>query len=144
MDKKSIKNRPKLRSGGIQGRFGGVLGHLGGVFGRLGRIVGCLGYFRAVRRASWEYLEPSGRPLGRSWAEKGGQHGAILASKTEEKSIKNRSKNWLILWCLLESIFFGFLVICGSKNPAMLDIKSLKNRSYLAKAEKQKNIIKPI
>ena len=93
MDKKSIKNRPKLRSGGIRGRFGGVLGHLGGVFGRLGRIVGCLGNFRAVRRASGEYLEPSGRPLGRSWAEKGRQHGSILAPKTEEKSIKNRSKN---------------------------------------------------
>ena len=40
--------------------------------------------------------------------------------------------------------FFGFLVIFGSKNPAMLDLKCIKNRSYLAKAEKQKNIIKPV
>ena len=38
-------------------------------------------------------LEGSWRPLGRSLAEKGGQHGSNLVPKTEPKSIKNRSQN---------------------------------------------------
>ena len=38
-------------------------------------------------------LEASLIPLGRSWAEKGGQHGSNLPPKTELKSIRNRSQN---------------------------------------------------
>ena len=38
-------------------------------------------------------LEGSWRPLGRSLAENGGQHGSKLAPETEPKSIKNRSQN---------------------------------------------------
>ena len=30
--------------------------------------------------------------------------------------------------------FFGFLAIFSSKNPPMLDLKCIKNRSYLEKA----------
>ena len=56
-------------------RLGGVLGRLGGVLGRLGSILGCLGKFRAVLRASWEYLEPSGKRPGvvleTSWSRLG-------------------------------------------------------------------------
>ena len=40
--------------------------------------------------------------------------------------------------------FFRIFNDFGSKKPAMLDLKRLKNRSYLAKAEKQKNNIKPV
>ena len=41
-------------------------------------------------------LERSWRPLGRFSPEKGGQHGSNMASKTEPKSITNRSQDWSI------------------------------------------------
>ena len=88
MDQTSTKNRPKSRSGGLRGRFGGLLG-------RLGRS-------KASLEASWRrlggVLEGCWRPLGRSWAEKGRQHGSNLAPKTEPKPIKNRSQNWWLFF----------------------------------------------
>ena len=68
-------------------------------------------------------LEGSWRPLGRSLAEEGGQHGSNLAPKTEPKSIKNRSQIWLIFFWLLESIFGRILADFGCQNEAKLNPK---------------------
>ena len=65
-------------------------------------------------------LEGCWKPLGPSWAEKGGQRGYKLAPKTEPKSIKTRSKNRSISLYLLESSFFGFSLIFEAKNRTML------------------------
>ena len=74
---------PKLKSGGLLGRFGGVLRHLGPS--------------GAVLEAFWSVLEASLKSLGPSWAEKGGQHGSKLGAKTAPESIKNESKNRSVL-----------------------------------------------
>ena len=74
---------PKLKSGGLLGRFGDVLRHLGPV--------------GAVLAAFWSVLEASLKSLGPSWAEKGGQHGTKLGAKTVAESIKNGSKNRSVL-----------------------------------------------
>ena len=80
MDKKSIqksiKNRPKSRSGGLRGRFGGLLG-------RLGRSKGFL-------RASWIVLEAAWKRLGRKKWPTWLQLGSKLAARTEAKSVLGR------------------------------------------------------
>ena len=82
MDQNSIKNRPKSRSGGVLEASWGVLG-------RLGSILGCLGRFRAVLRASWEYLEASGRRLGvvleASWSRLG-------------DVLERLGPSWVVMW----------------------------------------------
>ena len=76
MDQTWTKNRSKLRSGGLQGRFGGLLG-------RLGRSKGFL-------RASWIVLEASWKRLGREKWPTWLQLGPKLAPKTEAKSVMAR------------------------------------------------------
>ena len=76
MDKTCTKNRSKLRSGGLQGRFGGLLG-------RLGRSKGFL-------RASWIVLEASWKRLGREKWPTWLQLGPKLAPQTEAKSVLGR------------------------------------------------------
>ena len=76
MDQKWTKNRSKLRSGGLQGRFGGLLG-------RLGRSKGFL-------RASWIVLEASWKRLGRNKWPTWLQLGLKLAAKTAAKSVLSR------------------------------------------------------
>ena len=76
MDQKSIKNRPKSRSGELRGRLGGLLG-------RLGRSKGFL-------KASWIVLEASWKRLGRKKWPTWRQLGLKLAPKTEGKSVLSR------------------------------------------------------
>ena len=119
MDWKSIKNRPKSRSGGVLEASCGLLG-------RLGSILGCLGRFRAVLRASWEYLEASGKHLwvflepswrrlgdvygrlGSSWGVMGASWerlGGILCLIIRPKWVTFR---YAILDVMLQLIFDGF------------------------------------
>ena len=107
-------------------RLGGVLETSWGVLGRLGSILGCLGRFRAVLRASWEYLEASGRRLGvvleASWSRLGDvlerlgpswgvmwasweRLGGILCLIFMPKWVKIR---YAILDVILQLIFDGF------------------------------------
>jgi len=78
--------------------------------------------------------------LGPSWAEKGSQHGSKLPAKTELKSVKARSKNWSIFWCLLESIVSGFSAIFGAKNRVMLDRRCIKQIDLILKWPKSRKI----
>ena len=79
---KNLQNRgldaPKSKPRELQGGFGAVLGSLGpsGAF------------LEAFWKRLGSVLERFGKPLGPSWAEKGGQHGSNFAPKTEPKSIK--------------------------------------------------------
>ena len=120
---------PKSRSRGLRGRFGGIFG--------------CLRPSRAFLEASWVVLEGFGRPLGPSWAEKGGQHGSKLLPKTEPKSMKNRYQNWSIFWCLLESIFGWILVYLGCQNGAKLAQKWDRKSMLTSKGEFSKNLVFP-
>ena len=142
MYQKSIKHRPKSRSGGVLEASWGVLG-------RLGSILGCLGRFRAVLRASWEYLEASGRRLGvvleASWSRLGDvlerlgsswgvmwasweRLGGILCLIFRPKWVKFR---YAILDVILQLIFDGF---CLQKSmPELWKIIKFywKNRYFL-------------
>ena len=128
---KIIKNRGLEGSGaGLEASWA-VLGdpkrlwrHLGLSWKRLGGV-----------------LEGSWRPLGRSLAEKGGQHGSNLAPKTEPKSIKNRYQNWSIFQCLLESIFGRILVNLGCQNEAKLNPKWDQKPMLTSKGDFSKNLI---
>ena len=61
-------------------------------------------------------------------SRKNGQHGSKLASKIDQKSIKNRCKNRTKIWCILGLIFGRIWKDFGSPNGAMLAPKSIKNR----------------
>ena len=78
MDQKSIKNRPKSRSGGLRGRFGGLLG-------RLGRS-------KASLEASWTVLEASWRGLGGLLGGLGPRKVANMAPTWPPKRSQNQLK----------------------------------------------------
>ena len=78
MDQKSIKNRPKSRSGGLWGRFGGLLG-------RLGRS-------KASLEASWTVLEASWRGLGGLLDGLGARKVANMAPTWPPKRSQNQLK----------------------------------------------------
>ena len=83
MDQKSIKNRgPEGSGAGLEASWA-VLGDPKRVWRYLGLSWKRLG---GVLEGSW-------RPLGRSLAEKGGQHGSNLARKKKPKSNKKRFQN---------------------------------------------------
>ena len=85
--------------------------------------MGRLGRSKASLEASGSVLEASGRPLGRAWAEKGGQHGSNLALKTELKSIKNGSQNDQFLSVSWNRFMEGFWWILDAK----MELKLLPN-----------------
>ena len=91
--------------------------------GQVWRRLGASWAIQSVFGASWNVLRASWRPLGRASAEKVCQHGSNLAFKTEVKSIKNRSENWSIFKCLLESNFGRILVDFGCQYEAKLNPK---------------------
>ena len=143
---KSINNGPKIDQASPEIE---VWRRLGGVLGRLGSILGCLGRFRAVLRASWEYLEASGRRLGvvleASWSRLGDvlerlgpswgvmwasweRLGGILCLIFRPKWVKFR---YAILDVILQLIFDGF---CLQKSmPELWKIIKFywKNRYFL-------------
>ena len=85
INQKSIKNGQTIdqKSPKIE-----VCKVLGQVWRRLGPSWAIQSVFGGILKplgASWSLLEASWRPLGRSWAEKGGQHGSNLASKMEPR-----------------------------------------------------------
>ena len=73
------------------------------------------------------------------FVRKSGQHGSKLASKNDQKSIKNRCQNRSKIWCILGSIFGRILMNFRKKNRGMLALKSNKNRCQLRKAIFWKN-----
>ena len=98
MSQKWTKNRSKLKSGGLQGRFGGLLG-------RLGRSKGFL-------RASWIVLEASWKRLGREKWPTWLQLGPKLEPKTEVKSVLGRLRGVLgASWTPYITDFMHFLCI---------------------------------
>ena len=142
---KSIINGPKIdqKSPNIEvwRRLGGVLEASWGVLGRLGSILGCLGKFRAVLRASWEYLEPSGKRPGSSWRRPGdvlgtswsvlGPLGAScgrLGSVLEVSCVWFSGQSGLNLGMLSWMSFFNwFLMDFASKNRSPNFEKSLSS-----------------
>ena len=78
INQKSGKNRPKIEVWTAPGQ----------VWRRLGPAWAVQGVLRAILDRSGGVLEA----FGRFEAEKGGQHGSNLGSKTEPRSMKNRSK----------------------------------------------------
>ena len=146
INQKWTKHRSKIaRNRGLEASWR----RLGGVLGRLGSILGCLGRFRAVLRASWEYLEASGRRLGvvleASWSRLGDvlerlgsswgvmwasweRLGGILCLIFRPKWFKFR---YAILDVILQLIFDGF---CLQKSmPELWKIIKFywKNRYFL-------------
>ena len=137
MDQTSIKNRQTSRSGGLQGRFGGLLG-------QLGRSKASLEQSWTVLEASWrQSWKGSWRPLWPPRAEKDGQHSSKLAFTTEPKSVKSRSQNRLIFWCLLESVIGWILMYFGCQNGAKLAQKWDQTSMLTSKGEFSKNLIFP-
>ena len=146
---KSIKNGANIdqKSSKIEvwRHLGGVLETSWGVLGRLGSILGCLERFRVVLRASWEYLEASGRRLGvvleASWSRLGDvlerlgsswasweRLGGILCLIFRPKWVKFR---YAILDVILQLIFDGFCL--QNSMPELWKIIKFyrKNRYFL-------------
>ena len=96
--------------------FGPSWSLLGASWECLGSLLGGLGGLLGGSQEPFEEvlgpgaLGTSWQPLGPSWADKGGQHGSKLVSKTEAKSFKKRSKGGSIFGCLLESSSNRFVV----------------------------------
>ena len=91
IDQTSIKNRSKIQPKSTQNRS----------WRRLGGV-----------------LEAKVSPV-RILERLDGQHGSILAPKTEPKSIKNRTKKPYKFQCLLESIFSWILIEKTSENGTL-------------------------
>ena len=142
---KSIKNWPNIDQTSpemeVWRRLGGVLEASWGVLGRLGSILGCLGRFRAVLRASWEYLDPSGRRLGvvleASWSRLGtswsvlgplgascGRLGSVLEVSCVWFSSQSRLNLGMLSWM---SFCNWFLMDFASKNRCPNYEKSLNS-----------------
>ena len=107
MDQKSIQNEPtiyqKSHEMEVWRRLGGVLEASWGVLRRLGSILGCLGRFRAVLRASWEYLEASGRRLGVVFEASWSPLGDVL---------ERLGSSWGVMWASWERLGSVLEVSC--------------------------------
>ena len=137
MDQKSIKNRPKSRSGGLRGRFGGLLG-------RLGRS-------KASLEASWTVLEASWRRLGgvleASWAVLGRERwptwlqlGSQNRVKINKKSIPNLINFLNASW---NRFLEGFWKIFGCQHEAKLSPTWDQTSMLTSNGDFSKNFIFP-
>ena len=94
---------------------------------------------RCLGGRTWVVLEASWRGFGGVLGRLGGQHGSKLLPKTRPKSIKNRSQNWLIFWCLLRSVFGWIFIDFWCKNGAKLVPKWQGKSMLTSKGDFSKN-----
>ena len=72
-------------------------------------------------------------------SRKNGQHGSKLASKIDQKSIKNRCKNRSFFWCLFGVDLWTNFVVFSIQNGAKLVPKWHQKSISTLKAENQLN-----